>query len=86
MTTRRLDKHGVPYVYRDVTEDPAAHAEVVTLGYQALPVVVAGDMHWCRFRLSKLDRLAQIHGTAPDIGDLEASAVQYVADAMEAGE
>jgi len=80
MTTRRLDKHGLPYVYRDVTEDPDAHAEVVRLGYQALPVVTAGDMHWSRFRLEKLDRLAGIHSTTPDIADLEASAVAYLAE------
>jgi glutaredoxin-like protein NrdH len=79
MTTRRLDKHGLPYVYRDVTEDPEAHAEVVRLGYQSLPVVTVGDVHWSRFRLAKLDRLAEIHAQ-PDVSSLDAVAERYLED------
>jgi glutaredoxin-like protein NrdH len=79
MTTRRLDKHGVPYVYRDVTTDPEAHAAVVALGYQSLPVVTAGDMHWSRFRLEKLDQLAAAQATAPDLASLETAAEHYLA-------
>jgi glutaredoxin-like protein NrdH len=80
MTTGRLDKHGLPYAYRDVTEDPAAHEVVTALGYQSLPVVVVGDMHWSGFRLSKLDRLVKIHAAAPDVAGLESAAVEFLTD------
>ena len=50
-TARELDKHGIPYASRDVTQDPEAHAHVQSLGYQSLPVVHAGDdNHWSGHR------------------------------------
>lgn len=50
MTARALDARGVDYQVRDVRQDPEALAEVEALGYQSLPVVVAGDTHWYGFR------------------------------------
>lgn len=38
-TARRLDRAGVEYVYRDVTTDPAAAAELRDMGYKSTPVV-----------------------------------------------
>lgn len=80
MTTRRLDHHNLPYTYIDVTADPVGAERVTALGYQSLPAVVVGDMHWSGFRLARLDRLAEIHATAPDIAGLDAAAVAYLAE------
>lgn len=78
-TANQLKRLGIPYRYRDVTTDPEAHAIVQSLGYQALPVVTAGDMHWTGFRAEKIKRLAEIHGVALDISDLDALAEEYLA-------
>lgn len=78
-TVRYLERLGLPYDYRDVTEDPEAHAAVQALGYLGLPVVVAGDMHWSGFRHSSLKRLGEIHGSLVDTSDLDALAEQFLA-------
>lgn len=83
-TIQHLDKLGLPYVYRDITEDQAAHDEVTLLGYQGLPVVTVGDLHWSGYRHGKIQRLAQIHVSAPDITVLESEAVEYLADEASA--
>lgn len=57
LTRMKLDKLGVEYTYRDVTEDETAFAEVQALGYQALPVVVAGDQHWSGYSPDRLNAL-----------------------------
>ena len=80
MTTRRLDHHNLPYTYIDVTTDPAGAERVTALGYTALPVVTVGDMHWSGFRLARLDRLAEVHATAPDLTALDAAAVAYLTE------
>lgn len=84
LTLRWLLNGGVAYTYRDVTEDEAARDEVALLGYRSLPVVVAGDIHWSGFRSSKLERLCEIHVSAPDFTVLESEAVQYLADEASA--
>ncbi len=58
LTRMKLDKLGLDYTYRDVTVDDAAFAEVQALGYQALPVVVAGDQHWSGYKPESIDALA----------------------------
>lgn len=77
-TTKYLTKHGVPHTYRDVADDSTAATLVQILGYQALPVVTVGDVHWSGFRYEKLSRLADIHATAPDISGLDVPAGQYL--------
>jgi glutaredoxin-like protein NrdH len=42
----------------DLSEDVAAMELVKSLGYQAAPVVIAGDEHWSGFRPDKLSALA----------------------------
>lgn len=74
-TKRHLDRAGVPYVYRDVTTDPTARDEVALLGYQGVPVVVAGDVHRQGYRPDWLDVLALACSTAEDTRHLEADAV-----------
>lgn len=56
-TLRTLDKLGIEYVKRDVTEDEAALELAFSLGYQSAPVVIAGDDHWSGFRPEKLAAL-----------------------------
>lgn len=57
-TAKALTMRGIPFVKIDVTEDDNAAARVRDLGYQSLPVVTAGDMHWSGFQLTKIDQLA----------------------------
>ncbi|MTD98950.1 glutaredoxin-like protein NrdH [Paracoccus sp. YIM 132242] len=57
-TTRALDARGLSYDVIDLTEDEAAMARVVALGYRQAPVVIAGDAHWAGFRPDMIGRLA----------------------------
>lgn len=56
-TTRALDARGLSYDVIDLTEDEAAMARVVALGYRQAPVVIAGDDHWAGFRPDMIGRL-----------------------------
>ncbi|MBF6213726.1 glutaredoxin family protein [Nocardia puris] len=78
-TTQHLTRRGVPHAYVDVSADPAGVEVVTSLGYQALPVVVAGDVHWSGYRHTRLQRLAEIHATCPDLAVLEPAAIDYLA-------
>lgn len=49
-TYRALKKADVEYTVIDVTEDQDAYNHVVAMGYQQVPVVVAGQDHWSGFR------------------------------------
>ena len=49
-TYRALDKHGLAYEVVDLAENERALADVLALGYQQAPVVIAGDEHWAGFR------------------------------------
>lgn len=82
MTAKHLDRLGLPYRYRDVTQDDEAYEIVQFLGYQSLPVVTAGDMHWTGYRNTKLKRLAEIHGVAGDISWLDDAAAEYLEDGV----
>ncbi|MEV0247928.1 glutaredoxin family protein [Nocardia sp. NPDC050712] len=77
-TTRHLARLGLPYAYRDVTQDPLWADTVTALGYQSLPVVTVGDLHWSGYRHDRLQRLAQIHADAPDVAVLEPAATAYL--------
>ena len=59
-TKRVLTKTGVEFSTVDLSEDEAAYEMVKALGYQAAPVVIAGDDHWSGFRPDKLSSLAAI--------------------------
>jgi glutaredoxin-like protein NrdH len=82
MTTQHLDRLGLPYRYRDVTEDDAARELVQSLGYLSLPVVTAGDMHWSGYRNTRLKRLAEIHGVTGDLSWLDEVAESYLKDGV----
>lgn len=56
-TFRALDKHGIDYNAIDISEDQDARDYVMSLGYLAAPVVVAGGDHWSGFRPDRLKSL-----------------------------
>ena len=58
-TRRYLDKADLKYEVIDLSEDPEAAQYVASLGYQSVPVVVAGEEHWSGFRLERISALAQ---------------------------
>lgn len=58
MTYRALDKHDLSYEIVDISEDAAAFDYVVSLGYQQVPVVVAGNDHWSGFRPERVAAVA----------------------------
>lgn len=57
-TTRALDAKGIAYRVIDLSQDAAALAQVLALGYKQAPVVIAGDAHWAGFRPDMIGRLA----------------------------
>ncbi|MGX6513282.1 glutaredoxin family protein [Rhodococcus sp. SJ-2] len=79
-TARHLDRQGTPYAVRYVDQDPTAADTVRLLGYQAVPVVTAGDMHWSGYRPGKLDQLGRLHTIAADVAELDAAAEEYLAE------
>lgn len=58
-TYRALDRHGINYHIIDLTNDSQALNHVKSLGYQQVPVIVAGDDHWSGFRPDKISALSQ---------------------------
>ncbi len=57
-TYQALDRKNIPYQIIDLTEDGEALKFVRQLGYQQVPVVVAGQEHWSGFRPDMLLRLS----------------------------
>jgi glutaredoxin-like protein NrdH len=57
-TKKYLTNRDVAYEIVDLSTDPAAMDRVKALGYQAAPVVIAGDDHWSGFRPDKLGALS----------------------------
>ena len=59
-TYRALDKHGIADEVIDLTQDDQALGQVRAMGYQQVPVIVAGDDHWSGFRPDKISALRQL--------------------------
>ena len=59
-TYRAMDKQGLPYQVIDLTQDAQALGQVRAMGYQQVPVIVAGDQHWSGFRPDKISALRQL--------------------------
>lgn len=57
-TYRALDRQGIDYRVVDLTQDQLALNHVKSLGYQQVPVIIAGDDHWSGFRPDKIGALA----------------------------
>jgi glutaredoxin-like protein NrdH len=56
-TKKFLKKNDVPFEVVDLSQDENAMNLVKNLGYQAAPVVVAGEKHWSGFQPDKLNAL-----------------------------
>ncbi len=57
-TYRALDRAGLDYDVIDLSADERALADVLALGHQQAPVVVAGDEHCSGFRPDRIKALA----------------------------
>ncbi|UUX48918.1 glutaredoxin-like protein NrdH [Nisaea acidiphila] len=57
-TTRALGAKGLEYQVVDLTQDDEAFSRVEEMGYQQVPVVVAGESHWAGFRPDLIGQLA----------------------------
>lgn len=56
-TKKLLDRNALEYEVVDMSQDEKALELVKSLGYQAAPVVIAGDSHWSGFRPDKISAL-----------------------------
>lgn len=58
-TKMHLDRLGVNYATRDLSDDPSVLDEVKELGFMAFPVVVTPTEAWAGFDPDKLNAIAQ---------------------------
>jgi glutaredoxin-like protein NrdH len=58
MTKRYMDKIGVEYTTVDITQDQEALDLILSMGFQAAPVVISGNMSWAGFQPEKINLLA----------------------------
>ena len=56
-TKRELTKKGVDFTELDITKDDGALDELLSLGYQGVPVVVTPEEHWHGFKPEKIRSL-----------------------------
>ena len=57
-TKKYLTTREVAFEVVDLSKDASAMDTVKSLGYQAAPVVIAGDDHWSGFRPDMIAKLA----------------------------
>jgi len=57
-TKRLMKRENIEFTEVDLSQDEEALALVRSLGYQAAPVVIAGDKHWSGFKLDQIMGLA----------------------------
>lgn len=60
-TKRRLDRIGVPYDEINLDENKEARDELVSLGFKATPIVMAGSVSWSGYRPDMIDALKLVH-------------------------
>ncbi|MEK9499262.1 glutaredoxin-like protein NrdH [Photorhabdus sp. P32] len=58
-TYQALSRRNIRYQIVDLTENPQALATIRAMGYQQVPVVVAGTQHWSGFRPDKINALTK---------------------------
>lgn len=58
-TKRFLDKSKIDYSTIDITEDQEAFEKIISLGFQAAPVVITDNDSWAGFNPSKLAKLVE---------------------------
>ncbi|MBP6122884.1 MULTISPECIES: glutaredoxin-like protein NrdH [Providencia] len=56
-TYQALDRKSISYQVIDLTQDSQALELIKQLGYQQVPVVIAGEQHWSGFRPDMISRL-----------------------------
>lgn len=54
-----FESKGVPYTERDISKDESAKKKLVEMGFQATPVVMAGEKTVTGFDPAKLEELVQ---------------------------
>ncbi len=58
MTKRYMDKIGVEYQTVDITQDKDALDLILSMGFQAAPVVISSVGNWAGFQPDKINLLA----------------------------
>lgn len=58
-TKRHLKKLNLEFETIDITQDQEAYDKVISLGFQAAPVVIAGEESWSGYQPEKLDGLVK---------------------------
>lgn len=57
MTKRYMDKNNIPYETVDITEDQQALDMIMSMGFQAAPVVMSPVGNWSGFQPDKINLL-----------------------------
>lgn len=57
-TKKMLDRNAIEYDVVDMSQDEAALEMIRNMGYQAAPVVIAGEDHWSGFRPDRISAIA----------------------------
>ena len=55
-----LSQHGIPFVERNIGDDPAARDELIKAGFRAVPVIRVGDETMVGFGAPRLRKLLGI--------------------------
>ena len=58
-TARAFEKRGIVFDSLNLENHPEILDQFKGLGYASAPIVLAGDMSWSGFRLSKIEQLAE---------------------------
>lgn len=62
---RKLTKLGIPFSEKDVSADPDARDEIISLGFQQTPVVMVGDFDsWAGYRPDRIEGIKELATTA----------------------
>lgn len=62
-TIRAFEKNNVEVAVVDIDKDPKGEETVRGLNYRGLPVVTAGDKHWCGFNPGMIAEAATVYAT-----------------------
>jgi len=55
-----LSQHGIPFVERNIGDDPAARDELINAGFRAVPVIRVGEDSMVGFSAVKLRKMLGI--------------------------
>lgn len=60
-TKTYLERNNLAYSVVDLSVNPKEYEAIKLLGYDRVPVVIAGESHWSGFRPDKLFKLTRAH-------------------------